>query len=55
MLWVLNGTVSIRRFFWAPKTYVKTDGQENNHTFTLENFAVKILSSELACSATETS
>ena len=25
MLWVFKRTVSIRRFFWAPKTYVKTD------------------------------
>ena len=26
MLWVLRRTVSMRRFFWAPKTYAKTDG-----------------------------
>ena len=26
MLWVLKRTVSMRRFFWAPKTYVKIDG-----------------------------
>ena len=26
MLWVLKRTVSMRRFFWAPKTNVKTDG-----------------------------
>ena len=26
MLWVLKRTISMRRFFWAPKTYVKTDG-----------------------------
>ena len=26
MLWVLKRTVSMRQFFWAPKTYVKTDG-----------------------------
>ena len=25
MLWVLKRTVSMRRLFWAPKTYVKTD------------------------------
>ena len=25
-LWVLKRTISMRRFFWAPKTYVKTDG-----------------------------
>ena len=22
MLWVLKRTVSVRRFFWAPKTYI---------------------------------
>ena len=26
LLRVLKRTVSMRRFFWAPKTYVKTDG-----------------------------
>ena len=26
MLWVLKRTVSMRQFFWAPKTYDKTDG-----------------------------
>ena len=26
VLWVLKRTVSMRRFFGAPKTYVKTDG-----------------------------
>ena len=26
MLWVLKRTVSMRRFFWGPKTNVKTDG-----------------------------
>ena len=26
MLWVLKRTVSMRRFFWAPKTHVQTDG-----------------------------
>ena len=25
-LWVLKRTVSMRRFFWAPNTYVETDG-----------------------------
>ena len=25
MLWVLKRTVSMRRFFWAPKTYAKSD------------------------------
>ena len=27
MLWVHKRTISMRRFFWAPKTYVKTDGR----------------------------
>ena len=26
MLWVLKRTVSMKLFFWAPKTYVKIDG-----------------------------
>ena len=26
MLWVLKRTVSMKLFFWAPKTWVKTDG-----------------------------
>ena len=26
MLWVLKRTISMKRFFWAPKTYVKIDG-----------------------------
>ena len=26
MLWVLKKTVSMRRFFWAPKTYAKNYG-----------------------------
>ena len=38
MLWMLKRTVSMRRFFWAPKTYVKTDGYENIYIFTLEFF-----------------
>ena len=38
MLWVLKRTVSMRRFFRAPKTYVKTDGCENIYNFTLKNF-----------------
>ena len=29
MLWVLKRTVSMRRLFKAPKTYVKTDGHVN--------------------------
>ena len=38
MLWVLKRTVSMRRFFWAPKTYVKIDGLENIYNFTLKIF-----------------
>ena len=38
MLWVLKRTVSMRRFFWAPKTYVQTDGLENIYNFTLKNY-----------------
>ena len=38
MLWVLKRTVSMRRFFWAPKTYVQTDGFENIYNITLNNF-----------------
>ena len=36
MLWVLKRTVSMRRFFWAPKKYVKTDGLENIYNFILK-------------------
>ena len=38
MLWVLKRTVSMRGFFWAPKTYVQTDGLENIKNCTLKNF-----------------
>ena len=38
MLWVLQRTVSMRRFFLAPKTYVKVDGKENIYNFVLNNF-----------------
>ena len=38
MLCVLKRTVSMRQFFWAPKTYVKTDGFEKNDIFTLKIF-----------------
>ena len=27
----------MRRLFWAPKTYVQTDGLENINNFTLKN------------------
>ena len=35
MLWVLKRTVSMRQFFWATKTNVKTDGLENIYNFKL--------------------
>ena len=38
MLWVLKRGVSMRRFFWAPKTYITTDGQENINIFTLKMY-----------------
>ena len=38
MLWVLKRTVSMRLFFWAPKTYVKIDGYEKIYNFTLKFF-----------------
>ena len=38
MLWVLKRTISMRQFFWAPKTYVKTNGLENIYTFTIKKF-----------------
>ena len=38
MSWVLKRTVSMRRFFWAPKTYVKNDGLENIYNFRLKIF-----------------
>ena len=43
MLWLLKRTVSMRRFFLAPKTYVKTAGQEIFYNFTLENFVYQNL------------
>ena len=33
MLRVLKLTVSLRRFFWAPKKYVKPDGLENIYNY----------------------
>ena len=38
MLWVLKRTFSMRQFFWAPKTYVQTDGLENIYNFMFKNF-----------------
>ena len=37
MLWALKRTISMRQFFWAPKTYVKTDGLENIYNLKLKN------------------
>ena len=60
MLWVLKRTVSMRRFFWAPKTYVKIDGFENIFQFYAEIFClstpvfielVKRLEEEIKCEA----
>ena len=47
MLWVLKRTVSLRRFFWAPKTYVKTDGQENIYNFTLNILLILTYDTEI--------
>ena len=30
VFWVLKGTVSLRRFFWVPTTYVLVEKYENN-------------------------
>ena len=38
MLWVLKRTVSMRRFFWAPKTYAQNNGQENIYNLMLMFF-----------------
>ena len=38
MLWVLKRTVSVRRFFGAPKTYVKHDELGNIYNYMLQIF-----------------
>ena len=38
MMWVLKRTVSMRQFFWVPKTYAKKYGQEYIYNFTLNFF-----------------
>ena len=43
MLWVLKRTVSMRRFFWAPKTFVQIDGKENIYNFAHKDFVYPIL------------
>ena len=40
MFWVLKRTVKIRRFFWAPKTYVKTNGKKKYSQFYAEKFCL---------------
>ena len=37
-LWALKRTISLRRFFWAPKAYVKTDGLEKIYNLTLKRY-----------------
>ena len=49
MLWVFKRTVSMRRFFWASKTNVKTDGWENIHNFSLKFFAYMYLDLRWVC------
>ena len=49
MLWLLKSTVSLRWNFWAPKTYVKTDMQENIYNFTLKKFAYLITPVAILC------
>ena len=36
MLWILKRTVTVRRFFWAAKTYAKKYGEENIYNFSLK-------------------
>ena len=38
MLWVLKRPISMRPFFWAPKTYAKIMGKKINYNFTLKFF-----------------
>ena len=42
MLWVLKRTVSMRRFFWEPKTYIKTDGVKTDESENIYIFMLKI-------------
>ena len=39
--WTLN-IFSVRQFFWASKTHVLTDGQDNNQIFMLKKLALKL-------------
>ena len=43
MFWVLKRTVSMRRFFWAPKTYAKTVDIIKYLQFDAENFCLSQL------------
>ena len=47
MFLVLKRTVSMKRFFWAPKTSVQTDGLKNIYNFTLKNFVYLNLCNKL--------
>ena len=49
MLWVLKWTVSMRLFFWAPKTYVQAGGLEKIYNFTLKNFVYLKVCILLSC------
>ena len=50
MLCVLKTTVSMIRFFWAPKTRVYTDEDNRNFTLKLLNLTnFRALGSEMAC------
>ena len=42
MLWVLKRTISVRRLFWAPKTYAKNYGQEKIYNFMLKIFVYNL-------------
>ena len=46
MLLVLERTVSMRRFFGAPKTFVYTEVSDNIHNFTLKTFLILLLSAD---------
>ena len=50
MLWVLKRTISMRWFFWTPKTNVKTDGLENINNFTLKKIVYVYLYSHVIIS-----
>ena len=47
LLWVLKGTVSIRRFFWALKTNIQIDGHEYRYSFIILKFPSLVLKRSL--------